>query len=101
MGWHKVTTVDEIPEDEVRGFYIEGTQIGISNVEGEYFCFENICTHAYALLSDGFLDGDKIECPLHQGLFCVRDGKAVDGPVDVDLRTFPLKIENDEIFVEI
>ncbi len=87
--------------NEVRGFVVGGERIAISNVEGELFCFHNVCTHAFALLSEGYLDGDLIECPLHQGVFCVRDGKAVEGPVDEDLKTYPVKIENGDILVEI
>ena len=46
-------------------------------------------------------DGRRIECPLHQGRFDVRSGKALSAPVCVDLRTWPLKIENGEIFLDL
>lgn len=83
------------------GRAIEGIPIAVYNVDGELFATHNICTHAYACLTDGYLDGDKIECPLHQGLFDVRTGEALDGPVDEDLKVYPVRVEDGTILVEI
>ena len=45
--------------------------------------------------------GDYIECPLHQGLFCVRDGKAMGDQVTEDLKSYPTKLENGKLFVQL
>jgi 3-phenylpropionate/trans-cinnamate dioxygenase ferredoxin component len=58
-----------------------------------------MCTHGKALLSEGFLEDGCIECPLHQGRFDVRTGKAMCAPVTVDLRTYGVKREGDDIYV--
>jgi naphthalene 1,2-dioxygenase system ferredoxin subunit len=52
-------------------------------------------------LSDGFLEGTHIECPLHQGKFDVCSGKAMCAPLTVDIRTYPVKIENGRVFVDL
>ena len=101
MAWHKVARVAEIPEGEVIGVEVEGVPIAVYNLDGEYFATHNVCTHAFALLSDGYGDEGKIECPLHQGIFDIRSGKAEEGPVDEDLKTFSVKVEGDEILVEV
>jgi len=100
MAWHKVATLADIADDEPLGVMVGEHNIALYKVEGEVFATSNICTHAFALMSDGYLEGDRIECPLHQGIFCVRDGKALEGPVDEDLQTFKVKVEDDDVFVE-
>jgi len=70
---------------------IEGAKIAIYRVDGELFATDNICSHAFAVLTDGWLDGDEIECPLHGGRFNVRTGKALTSPVECDIRTFPVR----------
>jgi naphthalene 1,2-dioxygenase ferredoxin component len=63
------------------------------------YATENICTHGQARLSDGFLEGCEIECPLHQGKFDVRDGKALCEPVTDALRSYAVKVEGGRVFV--
>ena len=101
MAWHSVAKTSDVTEGEVIGVEIEGTPIAIYNLDGEFFATHNVCTHAFALLSDGYVDDGKIECPLHQGIFDIRSGKADEGPVDEDLQTFPVKVEGDALLVEI
>lgn len=101
MAWHSVAKTSDVTEGEVIGVEIEGTPIAIYNLDGEFFATHNVCTHAFALLSDGYVDDGKIECPLHQGIFDIRSGKAEEGPVDEDLQTFPVKVEGDALLVEV
>ncbi len=68
-------------------------------VDGEYFATADLCTHGQASLSDGYLDGELIECPLHQGTFNVKTGAAVDAPCSVAVRTFPVKLEDGVLHV--
>ena len=58
-------------------------------------------THEFAFLSEGFVDGDVIECPLHAGTFDILTGKAMSPPVTEDLRTYSVKVEGDDIYVAV
>jgi naphthalene 1,2-dioxygenase system ferredoxin subunit len=83
------------------GVDIDAKSIALYQVDGEIFATDNICTHGNARLCDGFLEGHEIECPLHQGKFDIRSGKAMCAPLTEDIRTYPVKIEGDRVFIEI
>lgn len=97
--WIKVTALDEIPDDDVIGVSVEGRQIALYKYEGEVFATDNVCTHGQALLSDGFLEDGEIECPLHQGRFCIKSGKAMCDPLTEDVRTYDIRIDGEEVLL--
>ena len=99
--WIELAAVDAIPEDDVIGIDAEGKSFALYQVDGEIYATDNICTHGNARLSDGFLEGHEIECPLHQGKFDIRNGKAMCAPLTEDVKTYPVKIEGTRVFVEV
>ncbi len=99
--WVKVASIGQFDTVNVIGVIAGGQQIAIYKTDdGAYYATHDVCTHAYALLSQGYLEGCLIECPLHAGYFDVRTGKAQGNPVTQDIRSFPLKVEGDTILVE-
>ncbi len=99
--WIYIASKVDVPEDDVMGIDINAKSIALYQVDGEIFATDNICTHGNARLCDGFLEGHEIECPLHQGKFDIRNGKAMCAPLTEDIRTYPVKIEGGRVFVEI
>jgi len=99
--WIDVAGKDDVPEDDVVGIDINEKSIALYQVEGEIYATDNICTHGNARLCDGFLEDHEIECPLHQGKFDIRNGKAMCAPLTEDIRIYPVKIENGRVLVEI
>jgi naphthalene 1,2-dioxygenase system ferredoxin subunit len=99
--WMKVIELKAVPTDDVTAANAGDRELAIYGVDGEVFATDNICTHGHARLCDGFLDGHEIECPLHQGKFDVRSGKAMCEPLTADIRTYPVKIEDGYVFVEV
>jgi naphthalene 1,2-dioxygenase system ferredoxin subunit len=100
-GWVHAAARSDLAEGEVLGVEVEGHSIALYNVDGVVFATDNICTHAYARLSDGWLDGELIECPLHAARFDVRTGKVLDPPATEDLKTYPVRVIDDEIKVKL
>ena len=100
-GWVRAANRADLREGEVLGVDIAGHAIALYDVDGEIFATDNICTHAYARLSDGWLDGDLIECPLHAARFEIRTGKVLDPPATEDLKTYPVRLIDDEIQVKL
>jgi nitrite reductase/ring-hydroxylating ferredoxin subunit len=94
--WITVADRSSVAPDSVLGVKAGELDVALYNIEAH-----NICTHAQALLSDGWLDGDVIECPLHGGRFEVKTGKGLGAPITCDLKTLPVRIEGDAIQVKV
>jgi nitrite reductase/ring-hydroxylating ferredoxin subunit len=76
-------------------------RIALYEVGGELFATDSTCTHAQALLTDGTLHGEIIECPLHGGRFSVRTGKGLGPPIPCDLKTYSVRVIDGEIQVRV
>ena len=85
---------DAVTEDAPLAVSAAGEEIAIYRVDEQYFATSNICTHGLARLSDGYLEGHLIECPLHQGVFDIRTGRCVRDPVDVDIKTYEVRLHD-------
>ena len=99
MDWIRIAATGQLQDDEALAVAVGEVRIALYRSEGEYFATENVCTHAFALLSDGFLEDGCIECPLHQARFDIRTGKALCAPATQDVRTFPVKVDGEDILV--
>ena len=99
--WREVACLSDLVPDQALGVRIGDKEIAIANIKGELCAFSNLCTHAYALLSDGFMEDHVIVCPLHEAEFCVKTGKALTLPATVDLQIFPVRSEAEKIFVAV
>jgi len=102
MTWTKIATTDQLEDDdEVLPVSVAQAQLALYRSNGEFFVSDNVCTHAYALLSDGFLEDGCIECPLHQARFDIRTGRALCAPATSDIRVYPVKVDNGDILVDL
>jgi nitrite reductase/ring-hydroxylating ferredoxin subunit len=75
--------------------------LAVFNTDGEFHCTSNVCTHQHALLTEGFFEGDVVECPLHGGSFNVRTGDAVDFPCKMPLRTYRVTEVDGDLYVDV
>ena len=99
MNWIKVASVRELKNDEAKTVNVAGHGVALFRIDDEFFATDGMCTHATALLSEGYVEDGCVECPLHQGRFDIRTGKAMCAPVTVDLRTHAVKQEGDDVYV--
>jgi 3-phenylpropionate/trans-cinnamate dioxygenase ferredoxin subunit len=96
--WITVATRNEIPEGGHKIVELDGRQVAVFNVKGEYLAIEDVCTHDGAELADGgVLEGDAIVCPRHGAKFCLRTGAVLEPPAYEPVRTFPVRIEGETI----
>lgn len=99
--WIDAAALADVPEADVMSVHVGGREIALYEVEGEVFATDNICTHGHARLSDGFLEGREIECPLHQGKFDVCTGAALCAPLTEGIKTYAVRIENMRVMLKL
>jgi len=100
-GWIKAADRAALGDGEVIGVIVAGREIALYEMDGDIFATDDICTHAYAKLSDGWFDHGEIECPLHAGRFDARTGKATSPPCVEAIKTYPARVEGGEIQVKL
>lgn len=102
MTWIDACATDDIdPEDLIR-FDHGGQTFAIYHApEGDFYCTEGMCSHENVHLCDGLVMDHLIECPKHNGQFDYRTGEAMRAPVCVNLKTFPVKVEGDRVFIKV
>lgn len=100
--WVRACAVDDVePEDLVR-FDHEGRTFAIyRSPDDAFFATDGLCTHEQVHLAGGLVMGHEIECPKHNGRFDYRTGAAKRAPVCVDLRTYPVKVDGDAVFIDV
>ncbi|GAB4255838.1 MAG: non-heme iron oxygenase ferredoxin subunit [Methylomicrobium sp.] len=78
---------------------VDGTDVAVFKIDGQFFAIEDVCTHDGAEIASGELDGDEIVCPRHGARFCVKTGEVKSAPAYEDIACFPLRIENRRVQV--
>ena len=98
-GFVKVADVGELSPGDMKSVEVGEEQILIVNHGGDIYACDDICSHAYAVLSEGDLNGDEIECPLHGSAFNFITGEVLTPPADANIRTFEIRIEGRDVLV--
>jgi nitrite reductase/ring-hydroxylating ferredoxin subunit len=101
MKWRKVASASELAPGEMKRVLVAGCDVALCNLRGEFHAIDNVCTHAFALLTDGYFEGDELECPLHGGRFDVRTGRAGGGIVTEDVRRYAVRVEGDDVLLSL
>ena len=99
MTWTKVAEKGDIQSGSSKEFEVEGKKIAVFNQDG-FHALDGICQHQDGSIAPkGKIEGDIVECPLHQGSFSISSGKALESPATVDLKTYSTKIIDDYVYV--
>jgi len=99
MAWKKVCTKDQIADRSA--VKIKGENpIAVFRVGEEFFATDDTCTHAKFSLAEGYVEGDEVVCALHEARFCLRTGRVLSPPATVGLRTYAVKVEGDDVMVD-
>jgi 3-phenylpropionate/trans-cinnamate dioxygenase ferredoxin component len=99
--WIRVAPLDEINDEDVTRFDHEDKTFAIYRRGSQVYVSDGLCTHEQAHLGDGFLFDHEIECPKHNGRFDIRDGRAVRVPACINVKTYPTKVEDGDIYIDI
>ena len=99
--WIEVGPTDSIEEEDLIRFDYNDRTFCIYRLSDGFYATDGICTHETVHLEDGLVMDDEIECPMHQGIFNIKSGEAISPPACDDLKTYPVKVDNNKIFVKI
>jgi nitrite reductase/ring-hydroxylating ferredoxin subunit len=75
--------------------------LAVFNVEGEFFVTDDACTHGPGCLSEGYIEGDVVECNFHNGQFNIKTGEVVAPPCMIPVRTYRTLVEGGKVCIEI
>lgn len=92
---------DDVAVGEVVKVVTAGLTLAVYNVDGTFYVTDDACTHGPGSLSEGFLDGEVIECNFHQGCFNVRTGEVAAPPCIVPIKTYITVVENGIVYIEV
>ena len=100
--WIDACATGDIDEEDLIRFDHAGQTYAIYHgVDGRFYATAGMCTHEHVHLCDGLVMDFLIECPKHNGQFDYRTGEAMRAPVCVALKTFPVKVEGDRVFIKV
>src|SRR5262245_23369137 len=98
---HRVCHVSEIVEGSARSVEIGDRRLALYNIGGTFYATDDRCTHARAYLTEGFIEGDTVECPLHGGRFHIPTGQPLSPPVRVAVSVYQVQVIDSVIYVQI
>ena len=99
--WISVAKAADVAAGSMVPVEAKDKQIAVYNLGGTFYATDNECTHAYAMLTDGTVDGDVVECPLHGGAFEIKTGKGLGPPIFCDIKTYPTRVEGGDVQIRI
>ena len=99
--WVEVGLIQDVPPGHAARVEIDDVPVAIFNVDGEFYVMDDNCTHGPGSLSDGYIEGDVVECNFHNGQFNIRTGEVVSPPCMIPMKTYPTAVENGKVVIEI
>ncbi|MBC7706233.1 MAG: non-heme iron oxygenase ferredoxin subunit [Rhodoferax sp.] len=99
--WHDVAARDQLDPDFPMGVEVAGHNVGLFLLDDQVHALDDICPHAFAMLSQGFQENGQIECPLHAARFDIATGKCLNEIGERDVRCFPVRVQDGRVAVRI
>ena len=79
----------------------DGLVVAVFNLDGEFFVTDDACTHGPGSRGEGYVDGDVVECNFHGGQFNIRTGEVISPPCMIPIKTYPTRVENGKVVIDI
>ena len=100
--WHRIADASEVVEGRALALDVGSVAIALYRLGEECFAIGDICPHLeYVALSDGYLEGTTIECPMHQSCFDIRTGAVLSPPAEDNVASYPVRVRDGAVFVQI
>jgi nitrite reductase/ring-hydroxylating ferredoxin subunit len=99
LKYETVAKITDLQPGEMKYVEVGDEPVCLINLDGEFHAINDVCTHQDASLSDGEIDGDEIECPLHGGAFNIRTGQPTSFPVVTPIEVYKVRVVGDDVQV--
>jgi nitrite reductase/ring-hydroxylating ferredoxin subunit len=97
----ELCAADDVLEGAAVKVETHGLTLAVFNVAGQHYVMDDLCTHGPGSLSEGYIEGDVVECNFHNGQFNIRTGEVVSPPCMIPMKTYPTTVENGKVVIEI
>ena len=94
-----VAKIGDIPPDEMLEVSLDGDPVVVANVDGTFYAFGGECTHQGGPLAEGFIEGETVTCPWHNGQFNVKTGEVEGPPPETPVATYQVRVEGEHVQV--
>jgi 3-phenylpropionate/trans-cinnamate dioxygenase ferredoxin subunit len=91
--WQDVASVEAIPPGSHQVVDVDGAQVAVFNLDGQFYAVEDVCTHDGGTLTGGAVEGEQIVCPRHGARFSIKTGAVLAPPAYEPIHSFPVRIE--------
>ena len=97
-----VAKVSDFREGKIRRYFLDGKEIAVVNIEGDWYAFSNFCTHRDFQLHFGYADHERIYCPIHYAEFDIKTGEVLGGPRFIDaLPCYQVRIDGEDVQISL
>ena len=93
------STADVTPGNAIKVEAADLT-LAVYNVDGEFFVTDDACTHGPGSLSEGYIDGDVVECNFHNGQFNIKTGEVVAPPCMIPVKTYRVVVDGERVMID-
>jgi 3-phenylpropionate/trans-cinnamate dioxygenase ferredoxin subunit len=99
---YRVASVADVPRESLKSVLAGEQEVCLAHCEDDnFYAIDDVCTHENFLLSQGELFEFDVECPQHGSRFNVQNGKVTGLPAVIPTRTFPVTVEDGDVYVDV
>jgi len=100
-GFVSAAKTTDIPTGQCKAVAVEGKALLVCHTDEGFYAVADTCTHDDGPLGEGWLDGNAIECPRHGARFDVKTGKVLCLPAAVPIGSYPVRVEGEDLQVDV
>ena len=99
--WADVGGADEVSESMPLAVFAHGVALIVVRCGDQLYAVDNMCTHDGETLGEAQVEDCQVICPRHGAHFCLKTGAALTPPAYEPLRTYPARLDNGRVLVEL
>jgi nitrite reductase/ring-hydroxylating ferredoxin subunit len=100
LTWMRACAADEVEPGDAIALEVD-PPVAVFNVDGQFFATADLCSHGESSLADGYIDGGVVECSWHFAKFCIRTGDVLGPPAVVSIKTYAVRLEDGDVYVDV